>query len=84
MSFRGISVESLVTVLYGLLPMLLPPGHSRRRFDTASGTSWHFLALFYLANTLTQILRKKVGKKNVPFKNYKNLKKLASDNIPSF
>ena len=74
MSFGGISIECLVIVLYGLFPVLLLSDHARRRFDTASGTFWHQNFFYLKANRLTQILLKKVGKKNVPFRNYNNLK----------
>ena len=41
MGYGGISIESLVIVLYNLFPVFLSSGHARRRFDTASGIFCH-------------------------------------------
>ena len=45
MGFGGISIECLVTVLYGLFPVFLPLGHAQRGFippATLSGTKMFF------------------------------------------
>ena len=75
MGFGGISIECLLIVFYGLFPVFSSSGHAWRRFDTTRGTFWYKTFFFYLkANRLIQILQKNVGKKNVLFKNYNNLK----------
>ena len=87
MIFRGISVErrmfsncviwlvSRVFFHQAMLPAALTPPAA------VSGTK-HF---FYLKdNRLIQILQKKVGKKNVPLKNYSNLKSWSQIISPAF
>ena len=84
MGFVGISIECLVIVLCGLFSVFPPSGYAWRHFNTASDICWHQICFYLKTNRLTQIWKKKTGKKNVPFKNYDSLRNWPQVTIPSF
>ena len=71
-------------MLYGLLPVFLPPSHATALTPPAAPSSTKLF--FYLqANRLTQVLKKKSKEKECSVQKLQYLKKLASDNIfPAF